>query len=121
LETSPAVIQTASTNSLVAAKRTRKAEVIAKLRADYEHLKTSWGGYAGYDHWFQRSLNNAQLSTIAAYYTLLPAFEQLLARNNGDLQKFYAEAKALASLPKEERQQRMAALAKIPAAVVAAE
>jgi predicted aminopeptidase len=121
LETSREAIEPASTSSLVAVKRARKAEVIAKLRTEYEQLKTNWGGYAGYDHWFQRSLNNAQLSTVATYYTLLPAFEQLLARNKGDLQKFYAEAKALASLPKEERQQRMAALARIPPAVVAAE
>jgi predicted aminopeptidase len=121
LETSREAVDAASTNSLVAVKRARKAEVIAKLRTEYEQLKTSWGGYAGYDHWFQRSLNNAQLSTVATYYTLLPAFERLLTQNGGDLQKFYVEAKALASLPKEERQQRMAALAKIPAAVVAAE
>jgi predicted aminopeptidase len=121
LETRREAIASASTNSLAAVKRARKGEVMAKLRAEYEQLKTSWGGYAGYDRWFQRSLNNAQLSTVATYYTLLPAFEQLLVQNNGDLRKFYAEAKALASLPKEERQQRMAALAKIPAAVVAAE
>ncbi len=120
LETSREAIGAASTNSLLAVKRARKGEVMAKLRTEYEQLKTTWGGYAGYDHWFQRSLNNAQLSTVATYYTLLPAFEQLLARNKGDLPKFYAEAKALASLPKEERQQRMAALAK-PAAVVAAD
>ena len=121
LQTTPAAIEAASTNSLVALKRARKTEAITKLRADYGQLKIKWGGYAGYDHWFQRSLNNAQLSTVATYYTMLPAFEQLLVRNNGDLQKFYADAKALASLSKEERHQRMAALAKAPAAVVAAD
>ncbi|HEY0549558.1 MAG TPA: aminopeptidase [Verrucomicrobiae bacterium] len=121
LEMSREAIEAASTNSLVAVKRARKGEVIAKLRTEYAQLKTSWGGYAGYDHWFQRSLNNAQLSTVATYYTLLPAFERLLAQNGGDLQKFYADAKALASLPKEERQQRMAALAKSPRAVVVAD
>src|SRR6185436_13763407 len=88
LETSHEAIAAASTNSLAGTKRARKGEVIARLRTEYEQLKTSWGGYAGYDHWFQRSLNNAQLSTVATYYTLLPAFEQLLARNHGDLQKF---------------------------------
>ncbi len=118
LASSPTAIEVASTNSLVAVKRAHKAEVVAKLRSDYEQLKANWGGYAGYDHWFQRSLNNAQLSTVATYYTLLPAFEQLLAQNGGDLQKFYAEAKVLASLSKEEREQRMAALAKLPGAVV---
>jgi predicted aminopeptidase len=105
---------------LVNAKRARKAEVIAKLRADYEKLKASWGGYSGYDNWFKRPINNARLNTVATYQTLVPAFQQLLARNGGDLQKFYAAAKAIANLSKEQRQQRMAKLRGTPETGVAA-
>jgi predicted aminopeptidase len=95
---------------LVAARRADKAAVLDRLRSNYEKLKISWGGYAGYDPWFQRPINNAQLNTVATYYTLVPAFQRMLANHGGHLQKFYAEAKATASLPKEKRQERMAAL-----------
>lgn len=103
---------------LVAAKRAGKAAALARLRAQYNQLKASWGGYAGYDSWFQRPLNNAQLNTVATYYTLVPAFQHMLANHGGDLEKFYAEAKATAALPKEKRQERMTALAKSAGGVV---
>jgi predicted aminopeptidase len=106
----PRLTQKPGSEPLVDAKRARKEDVIAKLRADYEKLKTSWGGYAGYDNWFKRPINNARLNTVATYQTLVPAFQQLLAQSKGDLPKFYADAKALANLNKEERQQEMVAL-----------
>src|ERR1043166_7929272 len=87
-----------------------RSDLIAKLRADYEKLKASWGGYAAYDNWFKRPINNARLNTIATYETLVPAFKQLLAQDGGDLQKFYTDAKAMAKLAKEPRREQMAAL-----------
>ncbi len=105
---------TAGSETLVAARWAQKEQVFARLRANYEQLKSGWGGYSGYDHWFKRPINNARLNTIAAYYTLVPAFQQLLAQNGGDLPKFYAEAKALASISKEKRLERMTRLAKVP-------
>jgi len=75
----PRVNQTPGSEPLVASKRAQKSAAIAKLRADYENLKARWGGYNGYDNWFKRSLNNAQLNTVATYYHLVPALERLLA------------------------------------------
>ena len=114
-------LQTGGTlaNPLVAAKRAAKAEVIARLRADYEQLKASWGGYAGYDDWFKRPINNARLNTIATYYTLVPAFQQLLALDGGDLPRFYTDAKTMAKMTKDQRQEQMAALTNSPARIVA--
>jgi predicted aminopeptidase len=109
--------QTKSSDEL----RARKAAVIAKLRADYEMLKVSWGGYSGYDKWFARPINNAQLNTVATYQTLVPAFEKLLARNGGDLVKFYAAAEIIAASPKEKRHERLAAAAAATPAVTAAQ
>src|ERR1043166_8824 len=106
----PRLVEKPGSEALVAEKRARKAEVIAKLRADYEKLKASWGGYAAYDNWFKRPINNARLNTIATYETLVPAFKQLLAQDGGDLQKFYTDAKAMAKLAKEPRREQMAAL-----------
>ncbi len=91
--------------------RRRKSEVLAALRAKHESLKTSWGGYTGYDAWFSRPLNNAHLNTVATYQHLVPAFQQLLARSGGDLEMFYASAQTLARLGQAARHEQLAALA----------
>ena len=70
-----------------------------------------WNGYRGYDRWFQRPINNARLNTVATYFTLVPAFQQLLAKHGGDLPAFYAEAKAVASSPKAGRHEKLIATA----------
>ena len=105
--------QSPGSEALVAAKRDAKAKVFAKLRADYEVLKAGWHGDNSYDNWFKRPINNARLNTIATYYHFVPAFKQLLANQNGDLQRFYAEAKALSALEKDQRHARMAALSAV--------
>ena len=84
-------------------KRSAKKELLQQAFVDYEELKKSWDGYAGYDPWMKRGLNNARLSSMATYYDLVPAFQNLLAHVDSDLQKFYVEVKALSSLPKDER------------------
>jgi len=91
-------------------KRTRKAAALAGLRTEYDKLKASWGGYTGYDNWFNRPLNNAHLNTVATYQLLVPAFQQLLVQGGGDLEKFYAKAKAMTRLSKEARHQQLAAM-----------
>jgi predicted aminopeptidase len=91
------------------AKRKAKAETIQSLRRDYQELKARWGGYSGYDKWFAKPLNNAQLNTIATYHDLVPAFERLLAAHGGNLESFYKEVEQLEKLSKEERHQRLGA------------
>ena len=71
----------------------------------YQALRKSWQGYSGYDMWFEEAVNNARLNSLATYYDLVPAFEELLAAGNGDLEVFYAEVKHLSKLPKEKRHQ----------------
>lgn len=85
------------------AMRERKAGVFTALRGDYQRLKASWGGYAGYDGWFDRDLNNAHLATIATYNAFVPAFQRLLADAGGDMAAFHAAVEALSRLPKAER------------------
>ncbi len=92
-------------------KRLAKQGIMQKARADYEALKAAWDGYAGYDGWMQRGLNNARLSSVATYYELVPAFEALLADVDHDLQKFYLEVKALGELSKSERLATLQSLA----------
>jgi len=83
--------------------RHQKLEAGEKLRSEYAHLKQEWGGYAGYDGWFQRPVNNAQLNTVATYHHFVPAFRGLLREQGGDLEKFYREVEKLSKLPKKER------------------
>ena len=85
------------------AMRARKAELFAELRTDYLQLKQSWGGFAGYDHWFARPANNALLASVGIYTKRVPAFQALLAREGGDLQRFYDAARELARLGKAQR------------------
>jgi predicted aminopeptidase len=96
--------------------RHRKAALFADMRDEYANLKADWHGYAGYDNWFDPPLNNAKLNSVGTYYDLVPAFTQLLARQNGSLEAFYAECRILAGLPKSERNRRL--LSPQPSAVV---
>jgi predicted aminopeptidase len=87
--------------------RRQKQRVLDEMRADYAQLKAQWGGTNEYDGWFTRPVNNAQLNSVAAYYDLIPCFEQLLAQNGGDLEKFYQAASRLAKESKEKRHRQL--------------
>ena len=86
-----------------AAKRLAKQQTFHDLRADYQALKTSWGGFAGYDRWFGQELNNAHLASIAIYTELVPAFQKLLQQQQGDFVRFYDAAKRAAKMSKDAR------------------
>lgn len=101
----------APSETLATLRRIQKDAALARLRANYESLKTRWGGYSGYDNWFQRPLNNAHLNTVATYQHLVPAFQQLLAQHGGELEDFYKAAKAMARLDKTRRHEQLAILA----------
>jgi predicted aminopeptidase len=88
-------------------KRLGKARQFAEMEQEYRQLKASWGGYAGYDRWFAGKPNNATLASVALYTELVPAFQALLEHEGGNLGRFYAAAKDLAKLPKEERDARL--------------
>lgn len=84
-------------------KRERKAALMAELRSAYEAMKQErWGGFSGYDGWFARA-NNASFGVLAAYNALVPDFERLFQRSGGDFDRFYAEVRRLAALPRAER------------------
>ena len=88
------------------AKRAQKARLFQQLQTDYQQLKVSWGGYAGYDRFFAEPLSNAHLAAIATYTDLVPAFRALLVREK-TFSHFYAAAKVLSELEKDERTRRL--------------
>lgn len=73
----------------------RKQTEFGRLKFEYGQLKQTWNGYAGYDAWFDRALNNADLVSAATYQACVPKLRELLVGANGDLPKFYDAAKAL--------------------------
>jgi predicted aminopeptidase len=83
--------------------RAEKARTFEEMRADYRALREQWGGFAGYDWWFEQPLNNAQLASIAIYTQLVPGFRKLLADCGGDMPCFYAAVEVLAKKPEKER------------------
>ena len=90
--------------------RSRKQLLQQQMRNDYQLLRQDWNGYAGYDSWFSRSLSNAQLSTVASYNDLLPAFNALLESLGGELPAFYAAVGELTQLSPQQRAVRLAEL-----------
>jgi predicted aminopeptidase len=90
-----------------AEKRRKKAETFAAMKAEYLTLKSSRGGYAGYDRFFAAELNNAHLVPVATYSELVPGFRRLLAENGGDFKRFYAAVKELGKLSRTERATRL--------------
>jgi predicted aminopeptidase len=84
-------------------KRNRKQYEFGELKLDYAHLKQQWNGYSGYDRWFDRTLSNAHLVSAATYYGCVPGLQRVLSEVDGDLPRFYEEAKRLARKEKDAR------------------
>jgi predicted aminopeptidase len=91
--------------------RREKQRILERLKQAYSGLKASWGGDTEYDAWFSRQVNNAKLNSVAAYYDLVPCFQELLERNGSDLERFYQAAERLARMPDPQRRQSLRLLA----------
>lgn len=86
---------------------TDKQALQHQMRQDWQRR----GESAGYQGFFAGPLNNAQLSTVGAYFDWVPAFEQLLVEEAGNLEQFYGRVEALMRLPEESRRQALRELA----------
>ncbi|SUA91624.1 Predicted aminopeptidase [Pandoraea pulmonicola] len=100
-------------------KIAQKDALFAAMRADYDAIKASWGGYKGFDPWFASDLNNAKIGSFVAYNRWVPAFMALLAQEHDDLPKFYVAVKAMSKRPEAERNAALTALDRTPAALAA--
>ena len=88
-------------------KRRGKRAVFDALQADYQVLKASWGGWAGYDRWFAQKPGNPHLASVATYTDAVPAFRKILEEQGNELPKFFEAARALAGLGKAERDRQL--------------
>lgn len=93
----------------------RKMAVKAELQQRYQQLKKQWdasgGNNTGYDAWFAKDVNNAQLAAVTTYRDYVPAFQSLLSKHGGDMAAFFNACTELGELPIEERKQALANLA----------
>jgi predicted aminopeptidase len=94
--------------------RREKQRILDRLKLAYSGLKAQWSGDAEYDVWFSRQINNAKLNSVAAYYDLVPCFQQLLEANGGDLEKFYLAAERLSKMPRKQRRLSLRLLGQAP-------
>jgi predicted aminopeptidase len=102
-----------------AEKLAGKAAAFAAMRSDYERLKSEWGGAPLFDRWFAAGANNAGIAAAGLYTDRVPEFTALLAAESGDLPRFYGRVKALAAMPKAERDSVLASYGTVPATAVA--
>lgn len=84
-----------------------KEQVMGQLRGNFEELLAQSDRFAGYEPWFGANLNNAQLNSVATYHDLVPAFDRLLARQDGDLEKFYEVVRGLTKLTETKRHEEL--------------
>jgi predicted aminopeptidase len=95
----------------------RKQQILAQLPLRYEQVRDErWDGFHGFDAYFRAPWNNARIAAMAAYNDDVPAFEALLAREQGDLPRFFAAVKQLAALAPAQREAQIKALAAGPGA-----
>jgi predicted aminopeptidase len=83
--------------------RAEKQKAFAEMKKHYSELKEKWGGYAGYDDWFAKTFNNADIIGEDEYYALVPFFQKLFELSGRNFPAFYEKAERIAELPKLER------------------
>jgi len=88
-------------------KRGEKKRLLQAMQDEFSSKTADWPGMEGFRRWFAQPVNNAQLLSVAAYYDWVPALQNLLARNEGDMRKFYRAAVELAALETGERGTRL--------------
>lgn len=97
--------------STPAQKRDAKMREIEAFRERYRRLRDNeWGGDTRYDNWVESPVNNARLVPFGLYDRWVPAFARLFAQAGGEWKGFYAIAREVADLKKDQRQQRLDAL-----------
>jgi predicted aminopeptidase len=87
-------------------KRLRKAAIFQDLKNDYQVLKITWNGYAGYDRWFDEPLSNAHLASVATYHDLVPGFRGMLQQAK-NFDAFYIKVKVIAQFDIAGRHQKI--------------
>ncbi|MBX3583392.1 MAG: aminopeptidase [Rhizobiaceae bacterium] len=85
-------------------KRAAKTVAMDKMRTRYRRMRdNNWGGYDGYDAWFDAPINNAKLAAVSVYSDQVEAFVRLFTLCSGDYPRFYASVRKLGKLERADR------------------
>lgn len=85
-------------------KRSAKKIAFDNLRTNYQHMRERrWGGYDGYDGWFEGAVNNAKIAATAVYSDLVPDFLRLFDICDADYARFYKAVELLGATDKAIR------------------
>lgn len=95
--------------------RRQKAALFEALRQEFESRLREEKNLQVFAHWFDATLNNAKLISIAAYHDYVPAFGLLLETCQYDLKRFYRKCSRLAGLDPAERRGAMQDLLQLSA------
>jgi predicted aminopeptidase len=83
-----------------------------------------WGGYSGYDRFFAKPPNNAQLAAVGTYDELVPGFLAMLHEADPTgikpLDLFFDRVKTFAKKPRATRRAQLATMANLAPAATAA-
>ncbi|NNC77276.1 MAG: aminopeptidase [Woeseiaceae bacterium] len=90
-------------------KRLLKLHRIERLESDLRELLSR--NNRNVEGWMSAPFNNARLASFSLYEGYLPAFRQMLAECNNELECFYGEAKRVSTMKKKNRDAYLAALA----------
>ena len=82
--------------------RVEKNRLFGELKYQYTRLREDWGGWAGYDAWFARPLDNADLASIGTYDDCVPGLQREL-ESAGSLEAFHVRAEELARMDRASR------------------
>jgi predicted aminopeptidase len=93
-----------ATQQPAASLRERKRALLETAAAGILDYERAGGFRSGYNAWLQAGLNNAHLAAVATYFSCVPAFERLLAKQQASLPAFYAAVRALAKATPAARQ-----------------
>lgn len=91
-------------------KRREKSRIFSALVRRFEAQRSAGKIDKGYNAWFARDLNNADLSAAGLYQKWVPAFMKLYEESGEDLQDFYAQTRRLGKLRPADREKRLQAL-----------
>ncbi|TRZ52445.1 hypothetical protein D4R99_02720 [bacterium] len=83
--------------------RILKKEIFIKMQVQYTLLKKKWGGYTGYDAWFEKNFNNAGVVNQETYKSLIPFFQKLFDLSGKNFGPFYEQVKKISKLSKKKR------------------
>lgn len=83
-------------------KRAAKASILAELHEKISALEPGKSSVS-YQKWLAAHLNNAYLASVSTYTEWVSEFHTLLAKEEGDIDRFYDRVRELSILPKAER------------------